>query len=660
MTKNNLKRKCMDTFTGEKTAPGVPLLLVILFVLVFFAPSYAEITNEDCLACHGDKDLEAQTERGKTLKLFVPADALIGSVHENLSCVDCHKGYFEEVPHGIKDKPLKLDCAGCHADVYDVFIKGDVHGVSYLKGNPRAAYCNNCHGGHNILPIASPDSRMAKLHQADTCGNCHGQEKLNLEDNITKRNLIIRFKDSVHFRAIKEGKNGASCTDCHHHHNILSSAAPTSTVNRTTIMNVCQKCHPNEVKTYNDGPHGRTLQHGNFDVPNCTTCHGDHDMASLRTRVGDAKQWAATQVCIWCHGNERMMARYGLDTIPVQSYIKDFHGLTQRGTMGASATCSDCHDAHHSLPANHPSSRMHISNRGTACGKCHGIVSANFAMSFSHRKAMETPGTELENIIRTLYIILIVCSVIGMLGYNFIVWLWSVRKKFKAQRDIKHVNRMSRYELTSHWILFITFSLLALTGFALKFPDAFWAKWLFTLGMNETIRAFIHRLSAIVMTVNIIVFGLYMLMRKRGRGIFLQLMPRKRDFTDFISSVKFYLNVKKDDHTPKYAVFNFIEKFEFWALIWGTLIMVVSGVILWFPKAIPVNWPPWVINVARVFHYYEALLATLAIIIWHGFHTIFHPDEYPMNTSWITGYITEAEAKHHFEDEAIEKMKKKD
>ena len=280
MTKYKFKRICIDTFTGKKTAPGVALFLAILLALVCFVPCSAEVTNEDCLACHGDKELEAETERGKTLKLFVAADVLTGSVHEDLSCTDCHQGEYEEVPHGTKEKPLKMDCAGCHDDAYDVFIKGDVHGESYLERNPRAAYCNHCHGGHRILPIASPDSRMAKKHQADTCGNCHGQEKLNLEDNITKRNLIARFKGSVHFRAIREGKNGASCTDCHHHHNILSSAAPTSTVNRTTIMNVCQNCHPNEVRTYNDGPHGRTLKHGNFDVPNCTTCHGDHDSSS--------------------------------------------------------------------------------------------------------------------------------------------------------------------------------------------------------------------------------------------------------------------------------------------------------------------------------------------------------------------------------------------
>jgi formate dehydrogenase gamma subunit len=381
-------------------------------------------------------------------------------------------------------------------------------------------------------------------------------------------------------------------------------------------------------------------------------------MASLRTRQGDAKQWASTQVCIWCHNNERMMARYGLDTIPVQSYMKDFHGLTQRGTMGESATCSDCHEAHYSLPASHPGSRMHITNRGTACGQCHGKVSDSFAQSFTHRKAMEKPGVKVENIIRTIYILLIVFSVGGMLFYNFLIWFHAVRTKFKKQRKQKHVNRMSRYERISHFILLSTFFTLVITGFALKYPAAFWAKWLFALGMTEPVRAFIHRFAATLMTVDLIVFMFYLVLRKRGRGFLYEVLPRKRDFSDLFNSIKYYVGLSKSKEAPKYAVFNFAEKFEFWALLWGTFVMFVSGIILWFPKAIPATWPPWLISVSRVLHFYEALLATLAILIWHMFHVMFHPEEYPLNTSWITGYITDKEAHHRFEDEAIEKMQR--
>ncbi len=641
-------------------AAVMPVMILLLAVPALTGTAYAEVTDDDCLACHSDKELEAETERGKSLKLFVPENALEGSAHEGLSCTDCHRAASEdawdEIPHG--DPPPKARCDECHDDVMELYKTTDVHGKAWLDKSPRAPYCSDCHGGHDMHPMASPESVMSKKHQHRTCGRCHGEEKLNLEDNITKRNLIDRYLGSVHWVALEAGKDGASCTDCHGHHTILTSASPQSTVARTGIMDVCGKCHEPISRAYVDGPHGRSLKHGNNDVPNCIVCHGDHDMASLRDRQGDAKQWASTQVCIWCHNNVRMMARYGLTTIPVQSYMKDFHGLTQRGTLGASATCSDCHDPHRSLPSDHPSSRMHLTNRGTACGKCHGQVTDSFAQSFTHKKAMQKPGGGVETIVKNIYIILILVSVGGMLFYNFLIWQWSVRKKFRTQRKQKHVKRMGRYERTSHIFLLLSFFTLVVTGFALKFPEAFWAKWLFSIGMTEAVRAGIHRFAAMIMTLDLILFSFYMLFVKRGRCMLKEILPAKRDFTDFFTSVKYYSNPGKSGHPPRYDVFNFAEKFEFWALLWGTVVMLVSGVILWLPKALPEGWPSWVIGVARVVHFYEALLATLAILVWHMYHVMFHPAEYPLNTSWITGYITEGEARHRFEDDAVKKMRK--
>ncbi len=621
-----------------------------------------EMKAEDCLTCHSDKSLEAVTARGKTLNLYVPADPLRGSAHEGVTCQECHLGAtsFDEVPHA--DKPLTRGCGVCHEDAKAATEK-DIHGMATQAGNPRTPTCWACHGSHQIFPLASPESVFSKLKQPDTCGKCHGNDKLfELEKGITKRNLVSRYKASVHWEAIQQGKNAATCSDCHGRHNILSSASENSEVSRNGVANTCKKCHPNETKVFWSGAHGSALQHGNNDVPTCTTCHGDHDMASLRSRSGDAKQWASTQVCIWCHGNDRMMARYGLDTSPVVSYMNDFHGLTQRGTMGASATCADCHDPHHSLPSNHPSSRMHISNRGPACGKCHGKVTDSFVRSFTHKKALHQEGYTIEMVVRILYIILITASVIGMLLYILLGWWRAVWNKIKFQRAQKHVKRMSGFERLSHLVLFITFTTLVVTGFALKYPETFWARWLFNIGLNEAVRGLIHRLAAVIMTLNMVVFFVYMIVTKRGKCLFKESLPAKVDFIDFFETVKYYLGIKKAgqeySHEPRYGVFNFAEKFEFWALMWGTGVMVVTGLILWFPKALPTSFPVWVMNVARIIHYYEALLAALAILIWHGYHTIFHPHEYPMNTSWLTGYITEDEAKHHFTDDAIKRLKK--
>ena len=165
-------------------------------------------------------------------------------------------------------------------------------------------------------------------------------------------------------------------------------------------------------KAYKSGGHGRTLIHGNHDVPTCITCHGDHDMTSLRGPAGDAPAGASTQVCIWCHGNERMMKRYALDTSPVNSYLKDFHGLTQRGTLGSAATCADCHDAHHSLRRRTPSRARHLQPRH----RLRAAVPRTGDPEFHHelqpprpRGRRRSTGSE----IRKIYIALIVITIGG-------------------------------------------------------------------------------------------------------------------------------------------------------------------------------------------------------------------------------------------------------
>jgi formate dehydrogenase gamma subunit len=297
---------------------------------------------------------------------------------------------------------------------------------------------------------------------------------------------------------------------------------------------------------------------------------------------------------------------------------------------------------------------MYISNRGAACGTCHGKVTKSFSMSFSHKRAMEYGGSFIENLIKNIYIVIIIVSVVGMLIHNLIIWFWAVKRKHSEQRQKKQVRRMTAFEIVSHLVLFLSFTGLAVTGLALKFPEWFWVRWLFSIGMTESVRAIFHRLLAVIMTLDLLMFILYMVSARRGRGILKASIPGKQDFSDFFKTMNYFLGRLKE--RPKFGIFNYAEKFEFWALFWGVAVMAVTGFILWFPKTVPATWPAWIINVARIIHFYEALLATLSILIWHGFHTMFHPEEYPMSTTWLTGYITDEEASHRYREEAIAKM----
>ena len=88
---------------------------------------------------------------------------------------------------------------------------------------------------------------------------------------------------------------------------------------------------------------------------------------------------------------------------------------------------------------------------------------------------------------------------------------------------------------------------------------------------------------------------------------------------------------------PVHARYSYIEKAEYWALVWGSAVMVSTGVLLVFENVAMKWFPKWAIDVATTIHFYEAVLATAAIVVWHFYFTIFDPDQYPMNWSMMSG-----------------------
>ena len=79
---------------------------------------------------------------------------------------------------------------------------------------------------------------------------------------------------------------------------------------------------------------------------------------------------------------------------------------------------------------------------------------------------------------------------------------------------------------------------------------------------------------------------------------------------------------------------------EYWALVWGTIVMAVTGVMIWAKVEFGNHLPRWVIDAATAVHFYEAILASLAILVWHFYMIIFDPEVYPMNWAWYDGKVT--------------------
>jgi formate dehydrogenase gamma subunit len=245
-----------------------------------------------------------------------------------------------------------------------------------------------------------------------------------------------------------------------------------------------------------------------------------------------------------------------------------------------------------------------------------------------------------------------------MIIHNIIIVSYYIRKKRKENSKSRTYYRFQPFEVYQHALLIISFFMLVITGFALKFPEALWVQGLASLGLDEALRSLLHRIAAVVLIViSLIQFG-YLIFNKNGRRDLFGMLPRISDMRGFWQNIRYHLF--KSSKRPKFGRWDYTEKAEYLALIWGTGVMVFTGFILWFPEFFMDYLPVWSFELAEIIHYFEAWLATLAIIVWHWFFVIYHPEKYPMSTIWMDGKITEEELKHHHPLEYEELQKRRD
>jgi cytochrome b subunit of formate dehydrogenase len=234
--------------------------------------------------------------------------------------------------------------------------------------------------------------------------------------------------------------------------------------------------------------------------------------------------------------------------------------------------------------------------------------------------------------------------------------------------------RMTRNERLQHITLIICFVLLVLTGLPLLLDPAAWLKKLFFFQTSFAWRGWIHRVAGVGLIGLSVLHLLYVSGTPRGRELFWALMPKLKDLTDALEAVGHNLGFTRwvyekgilkqffDQHPywlfrypPQYGRFNFIEKFEYLAVWWGNVVMIVSGFFLWATNLSFRLFPLWVYDIFKIIHSYEAILAFLAIIIWHLYNVHLTPDVFPMSRVWLDGKITghELRAHHPLEYEAI-------
>lgn len=320
-------------------------LLAILVVLALSGTSVAEsaiqveptptlsplsIGDDTCLECHGQPGLTLTLENGDILELYVNPDDFKNSIHGELgyACVQCHRT-VGEYPHP---------------------------------------------------PYSATDLRGASLDLYQACRGCHEQQ-------------YELAQDSVHARALAEGiQEAAICTDCHTAHAVRRLNDPTTGKllddAHVWIPTTCAKCHSAIYQKYKESVHGSALlEAGNTDVPTCIDCHGVHNIEDPTT---PSFRVDSPLICAKCHTDEERMAKYGLSTNVLNTYVADFHGTTvtlfEKQSPDAETNkpvCYDCHGIHDIESVNDPEKGIHVKqNLLKRCQECHPDATINFPDSW--------------------------------------------------------------------------------------------------------------------------------------------------------------------------------------------------------------------------------------------------------------------------------------
>ncbi len=385
----------------------------VLILLVSTATLGAQATDsETCLGCHGDKGLTTK-RAGRTVSLFVDGKRFSGSVHAALGCTACHADLEgKDLPH---ETPLaKVNCGNCHDGEAKQEAKS-LHGRAAARGDALAPQCVNCHGNHDILPVKSPQSKVAPLNIPFVCGQCH-REGTPVQRNraIAQHNIIENFSESIHGEGLlRKGLVVApNCASCHTPHSILPHTDPNSSIARANIAKTCTKCHAEIEMVHRKTIRGELWEKEANVLPACVDCHQPHKVRKVFYTQG-----MADADCLRCHDNERLKSSDGrllfvraadlassrhakvacsqchsevnasrvrpCETITQkvdcsrcheeigQQFQRSIHGQLLAKQDVNAPTCKECHGTHRVLGKHDPQSLTFATNVPDLCARCH-------------------------------------------------------------------------------------------------------------------------------------------------------------------------------------------------------------------------------------------------------------------------------------------------
>jgi len=524
---------------------------------------------------------------------------------------------------------------------------------SALIGLILGAACPDLHAAESAPPAEcttchDQGQKLAKsAHAGLTCDTCHeSHEKFPHPANIPKPVCATCHADQagdyaqgVHGLARKAGNEGApDCGVCHGSaHELL---VPSSDSFRKAVPDTCGMCHSDVADQYRTSVHGQAVAHGVNEAPICTDCHGEHKIIKPSNEASPVNAAHIRDTCGSCHGDVRLTRKFGLPSDRLVSFDSSYHGLAGKAGSQTVANCASCHGVHNILPSSDPKSTINPKNLPTTCGKCHPGAGTRFAISEVHLSPGAAEPKPLT-LVRGFYLFLIPVTIGLMALHQAGDWFRKmIRLRFRpalarALAPAHGEVRMLPFERVQHAVMALSFIVLVWTGFALKYPDQWWARPLLVMEGKVLVRSLIHRIAAVIFMAVTVTHLVSLIVNRKLREHWKEMLPNTNDPREAMAN--FAYNLGLGDQPPARSPHSYIEKAEYWAVVWGAVVMIATGGLLWANNLALRFLPKVWLDVATSIHFYEALLATLAIVVWHFYSVIFDPDVYPLNTAFLTG-----------------------
>jgi cytochrome b subunit of formate dehydrogenase len=456
---------------------------------------------------------------------------------------------------------------------------------------------------------------------ATVCLSCHGNEGFEMPGADGRpRSLYVqgdKFSKSVHAQFLV-------CVDCH----TDKVGIPHKEGAKAKVD--CGMCHSDQKAAYLTSVHGQEAAKGNNKAATCSSCHTKHDIQHVATDEG---KLAIVKNCGGCHKEN------------LRSYGDTYHG--QVNTLGYTYTakCFDCHGNHKIQRVNDPSSTVHPANRLKTCQQCHKQATAGFVSFQPHANTHDLARYPLMWIASKFMLVLLV-GVFAFFWLHSALWFYREYRDRKEGKSTPHVKaeavpsaRPEKYyqRFAIGWrIAHLCFALsvmtLVLTGMAVLFSDAAWAKIIVDALGGPRVAGLMHRICAAIMLGIFFIHLVYVAFKlgKQWRTFNWlgpdSMVPNLRDLSGAIAMFKWFFGAGP---RPVFDRWTYWEKFDYWAVFWGMAIIGGSGLMLAVPNVTASYLPGWVFNIATLIHGEESILAAVFLFTVHFFNNHLRPDKYP-------------------------------